>query len=124
MNPSRIRLKLFPLLKTRSGIEQQLASSRSKMIKGSLFEWYTACRKGNCKCTQGQKHGPFLYAAVNVKGKTFQRYVGKEEDKALVAKLKAYREFKHKRRELNQLDRQIYYLFDQLQKALLEGRLQ
>jgi hypothetical protein len=123
MNPASIRRKLFVLIKDQSSLELLLARSRDTMVRGSLFQWYTACRKGNCKCTRGQKHGPFLYAAVVVRGKTVQRYVGKEEDIGLVQRLKNYREFKKKRRELNQLNGILEQQWKLLEKSLIEGRL-
>jgi hypothetical protein len=123
MNSSTIRQKLFVLIQKQTTLEHLLARSRDKMVKGSLFQWYTACRKGNCKCTRGQKHGPFLYAAVGVRGKTIQRYVGKEEDIGLVQRLKNYREFKKKRLELHQLNRTLEQQWKLLEKNLMEGRL-
>lgn len=123
MQPSSVRQKLFTLIPKQVALEQALARSREPMVKGSLFQWYTACRKGQCKCTRGQKHGPFLYAAVKVKGKTIQRYVGKKADEELVRKLKAYREFRKKRLELNQLNRQIAKGWKDLEAGLMAGSL-
>ena len=107
LDPSKIRQELFSLIQDQFTLQKSLAQSRDKMVRGSLFQCYTACRKGHCKCTQGKKHGPFLYVALQVKGKTVQRYVGKKEDEGLVRKLKHYREFRQQRKELNQLTRQI-----------------
>lgn len=123
MLSATIRQKLFPLMTRQIVLERILARSRDPMTKGSLFQWYTACRKGHCKCTRGQKHGPFLYAAVRLKGKTVQRYVGKEGDAGLVKKLEAYREFRKKRTELNRLNQQLYRGWQDLEKSLLKGHL-
>ena len=123
MSPATLRQKLFALIDKQLRLQQALARSRDKMIQGSLFQWYTACRKGNCKCTRGEKHGPFLYAAVTVKGKTIQRYVGKQEDQGLVKKLKAYREFRKQRRDLKRINHRIEPLWEALQESLMEGRL-
>ena len=123
MQPSTIRQELFSLIPKQFNLEQTLAQSRDKMVKGSLFQWYTACREGHCKCTQGEKHGPFLYAAVKLKGKTIQRYVGKKQDEGLVKRLESYRGFRKKRLELNLLNRKIAGLWGRLEDSLLEGTL-
>jgi len=124
LDPSKIRQQLFSLIQDQFALQKTLAQSRDKMVKGSLFQCYTACRKGQCKCTQGKKHGPFLYVAVGVKGKTVQRYVGKKEDEGLVRKLKNYREFRQQRHELNRLNRQIDQEWNRLEESLIEGKIQ
>ena len=123
IDPSKIRQELSSLIQDQSTLQKSLVQSRDKMVKGSLFECYTACRKGHCKCTQGQKHGPFLYVALQVKGKTVQRYVGKKQDEGLVRKLKAYREFRRRRKELNRLNGQIYLEWNRLEESLIEGKI-
>ena len=122
-DPSKIRQELSSLIQDQSTLQKSLLQNRDKMVRGSLFQCYTACRKGHCKCTQGEKHGPFLYVALRVKGKTVQRYVGKIEDEGLVRKLKAYREFRRQRKELNQLNGQIYREWNRLEDSLIEGKI-
>jgi hypothetical protein len=68
---------------------QQLALRRRKLVaqlsalgpvlRASLIERFTQCGKGNCKCMQGEKHGPAYYLTVSyAKGKTRQVYVPKD----------------------------------------------
>ena len=123
LDPSKIRQELFSLIQDQFALQKSLAQNRDKMVRGSLFQCYTACRKGHCKCTQGKKHGPFLYVALQVKGKTVQRYVGKMEDEGLVRKLKNYREFRRQRKELNQFNRQIHQAWNRLEESLIEGKI-
>lgn len=68
---------------------QRLAGRRQKLqeemahlgpvLRASLIERFTRCGKGECKCMQGEKHGPAYYLTVSyAKGKTRQVYVPKE----------------------------------------------
>lgn len=34
------------------------------MLKASLIERFTVCGRPGCRCQQGQKHGPYLYASL------------------------------------------------------------
>jgi len=35
-----------------------------EIIKGSLIERFTVCRRPGCRCMKGKKHGPYLYISV------------------------------------------------------------
>jgi len=35
-----------------------------EILKGSLLERFTVCGRPGCRCLQGEKHGPYLYASV------------------------------------------------------------
>ena len=35
-----------------------------EILKGSLIERFTVCGRPGCRCGQGEKHGPYLYASV------------------------------------------------------------
>jgi hypothetical protein len=35
-----------------------------EILKASLIERLTVCGRPGCRCQQGQKHGPYLYASV------------------------------------------------------------
>jgi len=39
---------------------------------------YTSCGKPQCKCTDGNLHGPYWYAYWTENGKTKKRYIGKK----------------------------------------------
>jgi hypothetical protein len=34
------------------------------ILKASLIERFTVCRRAGCHCMKGKKHGPYLYASV------------------------------------------------------------
>lgn len=112
MDTSRIRQKLAQLRRERDGLEQQLISFRSGLVVGCLSERYTECRKGNCKCTQGKPHGPFLYMSV-YKGKGARyRYVGKKEDQKIVEGLRRYKRFQSLLEKLRKVGKEINLLWN------------
>ena len=59
---------------TRSKQEARIHRQRRKLLqqmppggeilKGSLIERFTVCGRPGCRCRQGEKHGPYLYASV------------------------------------------------------------
>lgn len=120
MDLPEIRKKISLLQKERSLLENNLMQIRSKMEAGSLFQIYTACRKGNCKCTRGEKHGPFLYLSQKVDGKLKQRYVGKKSDESTVKKVRAYMQYQDKLAALRKIYGKIDTLFNQYREILIE----
>ena len=59
---------------TRSAQETQIQRKRRQLLKemppegeilkASLIERFTVCGRPGCRCLQGEKHGPYLYASV------------------------------------------------------------
>lgn len=120
MDPSRIRQETAKLRKERDLIEQKIMRFRGKLVEGCLSERYTQCRKGNCKCTRGEPHGPFLYMSVKIKGKIRYRYVGKREDQQIVEGLRRYKEFQSKLGKTRKISQEINELWNKLRKELLK----
>ena len=120
MGASTVRKEVSVLLARREGLEDGLLKFRGKMVKGSLFEIYTACRKGNCRCTKGKKHGPFLYMGTYVNGKKAQRYVGKAGDRQTVEGLRRYKSFQSKLEEARKINVRLNKLWNELKKDLLK----
>lgn len=119
MEIAKIRKTVALRLRERYGLEQQLLHFRNKMVQGSLLQIYTACRKGNCRCTKGKKHGPFLYMSTYIKGKKAQRYVGKKTDRLLVEKLRRYHDFQKKLERSRKLSRELSALWNKYRKELI-----
>lgn len=120
MDLARIRKKISILLVERQRLEQGLLKFRRKMVKGSLFQVYTACRKGNCRCTKGQKHGPFLYMNTYIKGKLRQRYIGKKEDRPAVEGLQRYKSFQRKLEKIRAINKRLSDLWNEYRKELIK----
>ena len=47
----------------------------SQMLHGSWVERYSVCSRPNCKCRQGERHGPRRYLVVNEAGRQRQKYI-------------------------------------------------
>lgn len=45
--------------------------------KGTIIEKYQLCGKGNCKCADGDLHGPYKHRITYVNGETKWEYLGK-----------------------------------------------
>lgn len=112
MNLSQIRTKIVSLQKKREALELKLIRYRFKMEQGSIIQKFTACRKGNCKCTKGQLHGPFLYLSQKIAGKLKQRYVGKESDQKTVKRVKNYMSFQDTLAEIRKINKEFDSLFN------------
>lgn len=120
MDLPEIRKKISLLQKQRDSLENILMQTRAKMEAGSLVQIYTACRKGNCKCTRGEKHGPFLYLSQKVDRKLKQRYVGKKSDEPTVKKVRTYMQYQDRLATLRKIYKQIDTLFNQYREISIE----
>ena len=47
----------------------------SRVLHGSWVERYSVCSRANCKCHDGERHGPRRYLVVNEGGRQRQKYV-------------------------------------------------
>lgn len=120
MDASTIRQRVAKLRNERDGLELQVMGFRRKLVEGCLRERHTECRQGNCKCTRGEPHGPFLYAAMNIGGKIKYRYVGKKEDQKIVEGLRRYKCFQSKLERIRKINNEINNLWNKLRKELLK----
>lgn len=119
METSSVRKTIARLLTEQSTLQSELLGTRGPLVAGSLHERFTSCRKGDCKCTRGEKHGPFLYVSRLMHGKTVQRYVGKPEDTPLVKKLERYKKFRKTVGRLREVDDLLVQAWRQLEESLI-----
>jgi len=103
----QIRTNIIALQKRRLDLELILIRTRKKMEAGSLVKVFTSCRKGNCKCTKGEKHGPYIHLKQKINGKYKQRYAGKESDKPIVKRVRAYMDFQDTLALLRKINKEI-----------------
>ena len=64
---------------------QQLSHKRAQLLKelttlslvihGSWIERFSTCTRRECKCHEGQRHGPRYYLVINKDGKQRQKYI-------------------------------------------------
>ena len=116
---SRLRQHLAQDLREHFDLGKTLIAVRGPLVRGWLQIRYTSCQKGQCKCTRDEKHGPFLYASLQLKHKILQTYVGKPEDQVLVRRLKDYKDFRDKLGRWRKLHAQIEAAWKALEKSLL-----
>ncbi len=121
MEISEIRKRVTWLQKDREAIELKCIRTRSDMEAGSLVKQYKACNKGNCKCTRGELHGPFLYLNQKIEGKSKSRYVGKDSDKPTVKKVKAYMQYQDRLAKIRKINKELDQLFNQYRELLIES---
>jgi len=113
-----IRRQIARQLKEQIILGSALIKFRGPIVKGWLNLRYAQCRKGNCQCTKGRPHGPFLYATMRVKGKNVYRYVGKTDDGSLVRQIKDYQDFRQKLARLRKLSSEIDSQYRKLESKL------
>ena len=70
------------------------------MLAGSLVEQYVNCGKPNCRCQQGQKHGPLYYLYWKQQGRSRSLYIPRERVQDVRRQVENYRRFQQ---ELSQL---------------------
>jgi len=68
------RLNIKKLLKERANLLIEL-SKLTQMLHGTWVERYSVCSRANCKCHQGERHGPRRYLVINKKGCQRQKYI-------------------------------------------------
>lgn len=64
---SQIRQKLYQLNKERWELTESIMQT-GHLLKASFYERSTKCSSPNCKCSEGELHGPFPWIYRNRKG--------------------------------------------------------
>src|SRR5713226_2820955 len=86
---------------------RQLTGLAERAIFGSLSETYRTCGQPDCRCKQGEKHGPHLYISFRgQEGKTTGYYVPQPLGKAVRDGVEAWKQFQALARELADLNRE------------------
>ena len=101
---SNIRKKL---IKERSGLLVELASLQG-ILHGLLVERYTVCSRPNCKCHQGDRHGPVRCLVINVDGKQRQKYIPNKKVVEAMSGLKQYRRLQEIVSRITMLNLQLF----------------
>jgi hypothetical protein len=68
------RLTVAEIRRRRAALARRLGR-RGELMRGSLAEIYVRCGRKDCRCAQGQKHGPYLYVSVFQGRRTKSVYV-------------------------------------------------
>jgi len=77
------------LLKERTELLAELGTL-PRMLHGSWVERFSVCSRPNCKCHNGQRHGPRHYLVIRENGRQRQKYVPNSQVTAAQAGLVEY----------------------------------
>jgi hypothetical protein len=83
--------KLNQLLQKRSQLFIEI-SKLSGILHGSWLERYSTCTRPQCKCHQGERHGPHHCLVVNEDGKQRQKYIPQSKVDTAQAGLAQYKQ--------------------------------
>ncbi len=112
MNLPDIRKKVVSLQKQREQLELRLIRCRSMMEQGSLINVYRTCKKETCHCTDGKKHGPYLYINYKTDDKWTKSYAGKVSDQPWVKRVRIYMEFQDTLANVRRITKEVDALFN------------
>ncbi|MGH2829872.1 MAG: DUF6788 family protein [Candidatus Binatia bacterium] len=76
----------------------RIVEAVGKMLWGSIGEVYRRCGRPNCRCAQGEKHGPVYYLQRSEGGRTRNIYIPEDLREQVERGVAAYRRY----RELGQ----------------------
>ena len=69
-------------------------------LPGAVCAQYMRCGKPNCRCANGDLHGPYHCFFYRINGRLIKRYVRKADAPLMMARCLAYRIEQQERREL------------------------
>jgi len=112
---SQVRQKIYQLNKKRWSLIEKVMSS-GKLLTAQFYERYTKCSNPNCKCTQGELHGPFPWIYRNRKGEKListSCIAEKVGDAHIFSE--NYKTFKENWSQIKALDAEIHSLIAQVE---------
>lgn len=119
MNKEGIRIAIYRLQEERRRIERILLNT-GRQLPVWITSQYTYCKKGNCKCTRGEPHGPFYYMFFKQAGKVTHRYLPEKKLDTISGQSNAYRGYNQRLARINKINKEIEGLLRQHQKNNLQ----
>ena len=77
------------------------------LIAGTLSSVYKTCGKKNCKCSTGDKHGPYLAIQFTKNGKHALKMLNKENSTEISKKVQNYKKYQDGLARINKLNSEI-----------------
>ncbi len=116
---SKIRQRIANIENIIIQLEREILDylSRRKLIRGCLSYKYKRCNKKGCKCMVGQKHGPFLYLADKIDGKSKLIFIKKELEQKVAEYARNYQRWRQIRAKIVKLQKEIIQLLDKMEKG-------
>lgn len=72
-------IRIEELLRKRARLLEELGQ-QAWLLQGTWIERYSTCIRPDCRCHQGERHGPRHYVAVMRDGKQRQTYVRRKHE--------------------------------------------
>jgi hypothetical protein len=119
MNKEEIRSAIYRLQGERRRLER-IVFNTGRQLPVWITSQYTYCKKGNCKCTRGQPHGPFYYVFFKKAGKVLHRYLPEKKMDSISAQVNAYRGYNQRLARINKINKEIDTLLKKHQKNNLQ----
>ena len=63
----------------------------AQMLHGSWVERFSTCSRADCRCHDGERHGPRRYLVINVAGRQRQKYVPNSQVPAVMMGIAQHR---------------------------------
>jgi len=90
------------------------------MIKGSFVEKYKVCGNKNCRCANGERHGPFKYLSISEANKTTMVFVRRGDEVSVGRLALNYKLFRTARSKILAINQEITKLIDRIEVLLTE----
>ena len=90
------------------------------MIAGSFYEMYKKCGRANCRCAEGQLHGPFPVISFARGGQRSTRSVPRDRVGPVRDRAEAYRTFQRRRARLREAMDRIHQIVVTIREAYVE----
>lgn len=112
---SKARQQISQLGSTRKILETQIMNT-SSLVKASYYERFIVCGKPNCKCTRGEKHGPFPWVTGGKGSEIVSTSVPAENVTKVKEMVQSYKDFRNAQREIKEINGEI----DKLIRKILQ----
>lgn len=116
---SRIRQRVYHLLKEKSAIVWKLLEAKA-MVIGSFYKVFRTCSYANCCCKKGKKHGPFWALSFSKDGKRGLKMVKAADVEKVREKALAYKDFQKGLADIHKLNKELDDLLEEVKQFTLE----
>lgn len=95
------------LIARRNRLREDLLNVLDDVMVGSIVEAYRTCGKPDCRCHDGEKHGPYYLLTWSVEGRTKTRHIPKEELPRIRRMTENYQKAREALRKLGEVNRKL-----------------
>jgi hypothetical protein len=103
---SRTRQKISQLGLARNALETKVMKT-GDVLKASYYERFIVCGKPNCKCAQGEKHGPVPWVTARKGKETVSTSVPAENVAEVKEMTQNYKDFRDAQKEIKKINKEI-----------------